>query len=150
MDNVSLLLRKETIEHDGATWTIARPSYETRLEFATFLERRAIEFARRNRKELAEDYQAVLAAIADRATSGQYGWGGELFAQAISNDDIALKEAVRLVLVQSHKDLAKPAFDTMYKAIADQLVEKFLAVQRNPTKPPAEPPADGEQAAANP
>lgn len=144
------VIRRETIEWMGRTWTLTRATFDAMTRWSDFMEQRAIAMANRRRANLGDaGYKSMLGEINDRSNSGKYNWGSELSVEAMRGDDEAFKFAVYLIVAQSHPDLvrfdpnpaAEMTFERMFEQVGQQLTDAFVKINTPDPTPPAKQPA---------
>ncbi len=74
MSDASQLNRKFTFSHGSRTWELSRPNLGTEGLFATYMERKDIEWAGRVREYSYADYREALALAREAASGNDYGW----------------------------------------------------------------------------
>lgn len=77
----------EFTDRNGKLWKLARPNFETELEYTAFLERRALAAVRRHAHAAGLNANALAAEVVKDISAGVYAWQGDAWVKSMNNVD---------------------------------------------------------------
>jgi len=123
MPDASEIFLHETVTgKDGKELTIPAPSFGTRAAFVQWLEKSAIDFVRRHKTDLGDDFAAALAVVTRKGAAKQFGWRSEAWYEALNTDEGAF-ELAYLAMKQEAADLERPALKELWEALGGVFID---------------------------